>query len=156
MITPAPADLEIARRVPLLLKADTLDEAARGDVVGLEIRFEAVQVKRAKGISEGQLQSFGHKALPGERCADPVAEVGALEAAATDLTQLDRPKDRVIGAPTDEQFDLRRRPAASAPRGERRWRGWRCREPAVERATPSGQGQELSGVCPRREREVDP
>lgn len=84
--------------LPLLPKAAALYETTRRRIARLEIGLEAMQVQRSEGVAERNVQPLGHVPLPGERSADPVAELGALKSTANALTQLYRAEDCTIRA----------------------------------------------------------
>src|SRR5438477_4278613 len=112
VITPLARNLEVARRVAFAVKAETLDQSDRCAIARLNVGFEAMQAQAPKRELQDGRQGLAHVALPRIRGANVVAEIGAPEAAADDLTDLDRADECLIGTAYDEPaFAL---PAATA------------------------------------------
>ena len=155
MIAPAAAELEVTWRVPFTMKAEALNEGNRRRVLRLDVCLQSVKPELSEGVMENEPEGLGHVALPGERRADLVAEVGALEAAADNLAQLDSTNEGgVVGAAdeeTDEIGSLAAREVTGELRGgSRRHDPWR-----MECAAPPVQGEDVPLIASLRKREVD-
>src|SRR2546425_6772979 len=102
VITPLARNLEVARRVAFAVKAETLHQPDRGAILRLNVGFEAMQAQPPKRDGQHRRESLAHVALPRIRGTNVVAEIGAPEAAADDLTDLDRAEECLIGTAYDE------------------------------------------------------
>jgi len=112
VVAPAPTDLEILRRVAFAGEAKSSDERDGGHIAGLNVGLEPVEAECPEPIGEGKPQGLGHVAVPRPGRVDVVAEIGALEGPAHDLTDLDRAKDRIVFRATNEEGREIRSPAA--------------------------------------------
>src|SRR2546422_8554808 len=145
VIPPLARNLEVARRVAFAVKAETLHESNRCAIPRLNVGLEAMQAQAPKRELQDRRQGLAHVALPRIRGTNVVAEIGASEAAADDLTDLDCAEECLIGAAYDEPaFAL---PAATATEQQTKRRvGARRRDQAgvealaliVERDVPGG------------------
>src|SRR5687767_14034464 len=96
VVAPAPADLEVARRVTLALEAGAADEREGGGVAGLDVGLDAVELEAGEGVAEHEPQALGHVAAPGVGLARVVAHVSAAEVAVDDLVEVERADDAVV------------------------------------------------------------
>ena len=106
VVSPAAADLQVARRVALVAEARALDEAFRALVVRLDVRLEPVKLQAAEAVAHDELEALGHEPCPGRRRECVVPEVRALEEPARDLADVVDAGDRVVVAAAHEEAAL--------------------------------------------------
>jgi hypothetical protein len=156
MVSPAAAQLEVTRGVAFEVEPEPLHESERSHVSRLDVRLEAVEPKLLERVLKYEAKRLAHVPLAGEWGADVIAEVGALERAAGDLTELDRAEDGIVLVAPDEEADEGGRPAPREVAEELRRRP-RWRDPGVvEGATAPIEREELSLIGATREREMNP
>ena len=71
-------------------------------VARLDVRLDPVQAQVGERVAQHELDALAHVALAGERLADRVAEVRALQQPAGDLGEVEEAEDRVVLEPADE------------------------------------------------------
>src|SRR3989442_11348593 len=156
LVTPPLArNLEVARRVAFAVKAETLHESNRCAIPRLNVGLEAMQAQAPKRELQDRRQGLAHVALPRIRGTNVVAEIGASEAAADYLTDLDCAEECLIGAAYDEPaFAL---PAATATEQQTKRRvGARRRDQAgVEALALIVERDVLGGIAGARRAQVD-
>src|SRR5262245_4925610 len=84
MVTPLPANLQVARRKPLAFEAQPLDELDRTLVTWLDVRLYTVEPILAKGQGDDLREPFPHVAVAGMRLKRVVAEKRRLRRSADD------------------------------------------------------------------------
>lgn len=155
MVSPAPADFEIARGVAFEVEAEALDQSEGGHVLRLDVRFEAVQAELPERVVKHESKGLAHVSLSGEGRPDVIAQVGTLEPSSRDLTDLDRAQDHIVSVTPDEKANEVGAPTPSEVSGELRACP-RGRDPGVvERAAPAIQPKDLPLIRATREGEVN-
>src|SRR5262249_40465071 len=115
VVLPTAVYLEIAGRVALVVKARPSHQREGGNVHGQDVGLDAMETKRPESVAERERERFRHVALPGVGGADPVTEEGALGWPADDLVQVDRPQDRTVAFPANQELLVPATPAALQP-----------------------------------------
>lgn len=101
MVAPLAEDLQVFFRESFLDETQAPDECDGGEVVGLDIGFDAVQAHFLEGYVEHEAHGLGHFALSLMPLPDPIAAVRALEAAEKYLAQSDESDGSVVGKVQD-------------------------------------------------------
>src|SRR5262249_43375777 len=153
---PAPADLEVAGGVPLVVEAGALDEAPRGVVVRLDVRLEPMELQPPERVPEHEVEPLAHQPLAGVRLERVVAEVRALEEAVRDLAEVEHAGDSVVLAPADEEAALALHPAAREIGVELARRLGRVDPGPVQLPAAARGAQELVAIRFARRAEIHP
>jgi hypothetical protein len=88
VISPTTRDLQVAKRVPLEAKAQTLYESDRTKVGRLNVRLKAVQLMCSEGLRDDEPERLRHVPLPCVRSEGVISEVRGVESAANDFTDI--------------------------------------------------------------------
>ena len=99
MITPATADFQIAARKPFPDKAAPSHQSNGGEIAGLNVSLEAMQLELQQCMPHHQQEPFTHEALPRVREKSVVTKERIVEGSTNNIVQVDDPQD-FIGAAT--------------------------------------------------------
>src|ERR1700761_204676 len=103
MVTPAPADLQVAGREALTFEARALRQRNRRLIPRLDVRLQAVQAQLDERDPQHQLDPLTHVPLASVLLGGRVAEVGTLQRAPRDLGDVEEADDLVVARPAHEQ-----------------------------------------------------
>src|SRR5450755_1106753 len=109
VVSPAVANLQVARRIPFLGETTRPDERDRCRIARLDVGLETMQLERSEPMAHGRPQAFAHQALALVTGEGVVADVGAAKQAANDVRDLDDADQRAAVATADQQGAVRRR-----------------------------------------------
>src|SRR5262245_14840940 len=79
VVSPAAAELQVARREPFASEAEPPDERQRRRVLGLDVRLHAMEPELAERAPQDERHRRAHEPLPRVRLERVVAEIRRLE-----------------------------------------------------------------------------